>query len=66
MCVCDYLTISAKKYQPKTFFHGNLQQTSEDLFKKFYVSLGKTISFISLLKSQRFASSVPFNVIEMF
>ena len=35
MYVCHYPTISAKKYQPGTFFHKNLQNIIEDLFKDF-------------------------------
>ena len=55
-----------KKTDAKRFFRENGQKLTEDLCKNFYVSLGTTTSSIRLLKSQRFASSVPFNVIEMF
>ena len=37
----------------------------DKFFKNVEVSFGKTASYISLLKSQGFASSVQFNVIEM-
>ena len=43
----------------------NLQNIIGDMFKNIYVSLGTTISCICLLKSQRFASSEPFNEIKM-
>ena len=54
-----------KSTNPKLFFPENLQKIIEDFLKNFNVSLGATTSCIYLLKSQRFASSVPFNVIEM-
>ena len=47
------------------FFLENLQTIIADLFKNFYVSLGTTTSCTCLLKSQRFALSVPFNVTDM-
>ena len=42
-----------------------MQNIIEDRFKIFFVSSGTTTSCISPLKSQRFAPSVLFNVIEM-
>ena len=66
MSVCSYPTVSQlKSIDPKTFFQENLPKIVEDRFKYFYASLDTTASFICLLKSQRFACSVPFNVIEM-
>ena len=52
---------------PKLFFARISQKLSNIFLKTFasYVSLGTTTSCVCLLKSQRFASSVPFNVIEM-
>ena len=49
----------------RTFFGENLQKFIEDLFRNFHVSLATTASCICLLKSHRFATSVPFNVTEM-
>ena len=49
----------------KLCFRENLQKIIEDLFKNFYISLGTTTSGICLVKSQGFACSVLFNVIEM-
>ena len=46
-----------KSTDPKLFFGENL--------RKMFVSLGTTTSCIGPLKSQGFASPVPFNVIEM-
>ena len=48
--------------QTSTIKRENLQKPVEDLFKTFYFSLGTTTY---LLKIHRFASFVPFNVIEM-
>ena len=47
------------------FFCKNLQEIMGDHFKDFYVSVGTITCCICLLKSERVASSVSFNVIEM-
>ena len=67
MYVCGFpdLTFPAKKYRSYTFFYENLQKIIEDFLKNFYVSLGTTTFCIRQLKSQRFASSAAFNVIEI-
>ena len=62
---CVYPTVPTEKYRPSTFFRENLQKVIEDLFKNFYVSLYSITSCICLLKSQRFASTVSFNAIEL-
>ena len=49
----------------KTFF-ARICKNYGRPFLKIYVSLGTANSFICLLKCQGFASSVSFNVIEMF
>ena len=48
---------------PKYFFVRICKNIIEDLFQNFSAFLGITTSCICLLKSQSFASSVPFNVI---
>ena len=49
----------------KLFFSENLQKIIKDLLKNFYFSFGTTPSGIFPVKRQGFASSVPFNVIEI-
>ena len=60
----NYPTVPASKNYLKLFVRESAK-TIEDLFKNFYISLGTTTSGIFLVKSQGFAASVPFNVIEM-
>ena len=54
-----------KSANPKLFFARITKKIIEDLFEIFQGSLGKITSSICLLKSQRFAFSLPFNVIEI-
>ena len=65
MCLCGYPTVPDKKCKPQTLFLQNLQKIIKDLYQNFCFFSATTTFFICLLKSQRFSSSMPFNVIEM-
>ena len=54
-----------KVTKPKFFFARICKKLSMTFFENVYLSSGTTTSGICLVKSQGFASSVPFNAIEM-
>ena len=68
MHVCVYSTVPVKSTNllfTEAFFRENLRKIIEDLFRNFHVFLATTISCVCLLKSQRFATAIPFNVTKM-
>ena len=65
MSVVTWLCVPSKKHWIEAFFGRMCKKLYKTFIKKFYGFLGTAASCISLLKSKRSPSSVPFIVIKM-